>query len=43
VAVDLFSCGSIDGVRVLETLTKSLGLGPATVRRFERGLAADGD
>jgi S-adenosylmethionine decarboxylase len=43
VAIDLFSCGSIDGAGVVEALRHSLGLGPAAVRRVERGLAGCGD
>jgi S-adenosylmethionine decarboxylase len=37
-ALDLFSCGAIDGERVMATLTAGLELGPVAVRRLERGV-----
>lgn len=37
IAIDLFSCGSIDGQRVLDDLTASLRLQNATISRLERG------
>jgi S-adenosylmethionine decarboxylase len=40
VAVDLFSCGSIDGGRVVESLRAGLALRPFAVRRIGRGLEA---
>ncbi|HZB48135.1 MAG TPA: S-adenosylmethionine decarboxylase [Mycobacteriales bacterium] len=39
VAVDLFSCGAIDGPAVIDELARRLGLGRVAVRRVERGLA----
>lgn len=39
VAVDLFSCGAIDGEVVVDELVRSLGLDRVAVRRVERGLA----
>jgi len=39
IAIDLFSCGSIDGERVLDELTRSLRLASIRVSRLERGLA----
>lgn len=39
-AVDLFSCGAIDGGRVIASLTADLGLRQVTVRRVSRGLEA---
>jgi S-adenosylmethionine decarboxylase len=38
VALDLFSCGAIDGQRVISELTASLRLAEVSVRRVERGL-----
>jgi S-adenosylmethionine decarboxylase len=40
IAVDLFSCGAIDGQRVLEELTSSLRLASIRVSTLERGLPA---
>jgi S-adenosylmethionine decarboxylase len=40
VAVDLFSCGTIDGPAVVRDLVDRLGLRDIAVRRVERGLAA---
>ena len=37
VAIDLFSCGAIDGEAVIEALTRELGLGSVTVTRLPRG------
>jgi S-adenosylmethionine decarboxylase len=39
VAIDLFSCGSIDGRRVLDELTGRLALADVTVRTVPRGLS----
>jgi len=38
IAVDLFSCGSIDGQRVLDELIATLRLDDVSVSRLERGL-----
>jgi S-adenosylmethionine decarboxylase len=38
VAIDLFSCGAIDGPAVLDHLTGHLALGQVTVREVARGL-----
>jgi S-adenosylmethionine decarboxylase len=38
IAIDLFSCGAIDGERVLAELTGALHLAAATVTEFDRGL-----
>jgi len=38
IAIDLFSCGSIDGERVLAELTSALHLDGASVTEFDRGL-----
>jgi S-adenosylmethionine decarboxylase len=38
IAIDLFSCGTIDGERVLAELTGALHLAAATVTEFDRGL-----
>jgi S-adenosylmethionine decarboxylase len=38
VAVDLFSCGSIDGPRVLDTLVGALRLADVQTRTMPRGL-----
>ena len=38
VALDLFSCGAIDGQRVIDELTASLRLAEVCVHRVERGL-----
>lgn len=37
IAVDLFSCGAIDGARVVESLRAGLGLRELVVRRVRRG------
>jgi S-adenosylmethionine decarboxylase len=37
-AVDLFSCGAIDGPAVVEALVAGLGLEQVAVRRLDRGL-----
>jgi S-adenosylmethionine decarboxylase len=38
VAVDLFSCGAIDGEAVVDVLVGGLGLSEVAVRRLDRGL-----
>jgi S-adenosylmethionine decarboxylase len=38
VAIDLFSCGAIDGEAVIEALVSGLGLGSVTVSRLPRGV-----
>jgi S-adenosylmethionine decarboxylase len=38
VAVDLFSCGAIDGGAVIDRLVRDLGLASVTVRQMPRGL-----
>ena len=40
VAVDLFSCGAIDGPMVIDELVRRLGLEQVRVQRVDRGLAA---
>jgi S-adenosylmethionine decarboxylase len=40
IAIDLFSCGAIDGQRVLNELTRALHLDNVTVTEVERGLTA---
>jgi S-adenosylmethionine decarboxylase proenzyme len=40
VAVDLFSCGSIDGPTVIDELVRRLGLERVRMQRLDRGLAA---
>ncbi len=40
VAVDLFSCGAIDGAAVIEYLVRELRLGSVTVHELHRGAAA---
>jgi S-adenosylmethionine decarboxylase len=40
IAIDLFSCGAINGQRVLDELIASLRLTQVTVRNVERGLPA---
>jgi len=40
VAIDLFSCGAIDGGTVLAELTAALRLTDITIREVERGLPA---
>jgi len=37
IAIDLFSCGGIDGDAVISGLTRSLRLDAVSVRRLERG------
>lgn len=39
VAVDLFSCGAIDGPAVVDELVRGLGLEQVTVQRLDRGLS----
>jgi S-adenosylmethionine decarboxylase len=39
IAIDLFSCGAIDGQRVLTVLTGALHLDSASVTEVERGLS----
>jgi S-adenosylmethionine decarboxylase len=41
VAIDLFSCGAIDGEAVVGQLIAGLGLESATVSRLRRGLKPD--
>ena len=41
IAIDLFSCGAIDGRAVLASLTGRLALGDVTVREVARGLPAE--
>jgi S-adenosylmethionine decarboxylase len=38
VAIDLFSCGAIDGAAVIDHLVRDLGLESVTVRQIRRGL-----
>src|SRR5580692_10158774 len=38
IAIDLFSCGAIDGERVLSELTRALRLEKITINQVERGL-----
>ncbi|HEX4213784.1 MAG TPA: S-adenosylmethionine decarboxylase [Candidatus Dormibacteraeota bacterium] len=38
VAIDLFSCGSIDGARVLDELARSLELDHTVSHRLQRGM-----
>jgi S-adenosylmethionine decarboxylase len=40
IAIDLFSCGAIDGQRVLDELTRALRLDKVNVARLDRGLPA---
>src|ERR1700691_4735678 len=42
IAIDLFSCGGIDGETVISSLARSLGLEAVSVRRLPRGLQPDG-
>ncbi len=42
IAIDLFSCGAIDGQRVLAELTAALHLESARVTEIERGLPTRG-
>jgi S-adenosylmethionine decarboxylase len=37
IAIDLFSCGAIDGGRVIDELVSALQLAAVSVRRVERG------
>lgn len=41
IAIDLFSCGAIDGPKVLGELVRLLGLESVTVRQLARGAQAD--
>jgi S-adenosylmethionine decarboxylase len=40
IAIDLFSCGAIDGQRVLDELTRALRLDKVNVAQLDRGLPA---
>jgi S-adenosylmethionine decarboxylase len=40
IAIDLFSCGAIDGETIVGELISELRLGPAAVRRIRRGQQA---
>ena len=40
IAIDLFSCGAIDGDKVLAELTGALNLDSITITQVERGLPA---
>jgi S-adenosylmethionine decarboxylase len=40
IAIDLFSCGAIDGAAVVAELGRSLRLDGVRARRMDRGLAA---
>jgi len=40
IAVDLFSCGAIDGQRVVDELAASLRLAEVTVHRVQRGITS---
>jgi S-adenosylmethionine decarboxylase len=42
IAIDLFSCGSIDGEAVISGLVRSLRLAAVSVRTLDRGRPADG-
>jgi S-adenosylmethionine decarboxylase len=42
IAIDLFSCGAIDGQAVISGLVRSLRLEAVTVRTLGRGLDRDG-
>jgi S-adenosylmethionine decarboxylase len=42
IAIDLFSCGSIDGEAVISVLTRSLRLEAVSVRRLSRGPRPEG-
>jgi S-adenosylmethionine decarboxylase len=42
IAIDLFSCGGIDGETVIAELTRSLRLEAVSVRTLHRGPEADG-
>src|ERR1700722_17554397 len=41
IAIDLFSCGSIDGPKVISELVRLLRLADASVRQLARGAQAD--
>jgi S-adenosylmethionine decarboxylase len=41
IAIDLFSCGAIDGDAVISGLTRSLRLDAVSVRKLARGAPAD--
>jgi S-adenosylmethionine decarboxylase len=41
IAIDLFSCGAIDGQRVLDELTRALRLEQVNITEVERGLPDD--
>jgi len=41
IAIDLFSCGGIDGDAVISGLTRSLGLEAVSVRKLARGVPND--
>ena len=41
IAIDLFSCGRIDGDAVISGLTRSLRLEAVSVRKMARGMPAD--
>jgi S-adenosylmethionine decarboxylase len=43
IAIDLFSCGAIDGQAVISGLVRSLRLEAVTVRTLGRGLDQDGN
>ncbi len=40
VAIDLFSCGAIDGEAVIDALVTDLGLNSVTISRLPRGEAS---
>jgi S-adenosylmethionine decarboxylase len=40
IAIDLFSCGAIDGRRVLDELTRALDLADVRIAEVERGTAS---
>ncbi len=42
IAIDLFSCGAIDGEAVISGLTRSLRLEAVSVRRLDRGPRPEG-
>ena len=42
IAIDLFSCGAIDGEAVISALARSLRLEAVSVRRIPRGPRPDG-
>jgi S-adenosylmethionine decarboxylase len=42
IAIDLFSCGAIDGERVLSELIQALRLEKTTIKQVERGLPGPG-